>query len=483
MKRRIVGAALASIAMFATARLVRGQSPPNLPPPGAYQSIPNFTGVGAGAQFRKAINDRLSGVEPVAPAIARLTFANLPAEQDGNFFFCSNCKSVTPCAAGGGGAWAMGVRGQWACASGALEASLNANGNKLTNLASGTVNGDALAFGQASGGDLSGAMPNPTVPTVLGGKTPLTTVSSAGGDAGGTLGALQVNTVLAGKMPLYSTQANAQLTDSQPASVVCSSVGSVAGGGSLTFVKPACLVSGNLEVASFFTQGTTAIAPPSGWTAIRLDTASGQLVEYYHVAGASEPASYQWTWAGNQYAVGGIAAIAGANTSSPIDNSAFNSGGSSPVTVAALTIAAPSELVLAFAGGSNGAAQPISFSKGALAWQQAPGGNLPHSAGFYTQAYGTGSSVNAVASLGGATLAAAQIAIKSAQTSTSSPILQGDSYAEVLSLAAVQSGGTPSINGFNVSGVFNVKNPAYAGGARRRRRNEQSNRIGDNVGK
>ena len=49
---------------------------------------------------------------------------------------------------GGAGAWALGTRGQWACAGAALEAALNANGNKVSNLAGGTVNGDALAFGQ-----------------------------------------------------------------------------------------------------------------------------------------------------------------------------------------------------------------------------------------------------------------------------------------------------------------------------------------------
>ena len=120
----------------------------NLPPPGAYQPIPNFTGVGAGLQFREAINDRLSGAQPIAPSIASPAFANLPPEQDGMLLFCKDCRSATPCVSGGGGAWALGTRGQWSCASAALEANLNANGNKVSNLARATVNGDALAFGQ-----------------------------------------------------------------------------------------------------------------------------------------------------------------------------------------------------------------------------------------------------------------------------------------------------------------------------------------------
>lgn len=40
----------------------------NLPPPGSYQPIPNFTGVGAGLQFRQAINQRFGGSQPIAPS-------------------------------------------------------------------------------------------------------------------------------------------------------------------------------------------------------------------------------------------------------------------------------------------------------------------------------------------------------------------------------------------------------------------------------
>jgi hypothetical protein len=120
----------------------------NLPPPGAYQPIPNFTGVGAGLQFRESINNRFSGVQPIFPLLVGPSFANLPAEQDGLLVYCRDCKRATPCVNGGGGAWAVGTRGQWSCSSGALEDSLNANGNKITSLANGTNAGDAISFGQ-----------------------------------------------------------------------------------------------------------------------------------------------------------------------------------------------------------------------------------------------------------------------------------------------------------------------------------------------
>lgn len=127
----------------------------NLPPPGAYQPIPNFSGVGAGLQFRNAINGRFSGAQSIAPSIVSISFANLPAEQDGLQIFCKDCKHTTPCAAGGTGGWALGSRGIWTCLGDPIEANLNANGNKVSNLASGAASGEALAFGQ-TGAQLQG---------------------------------------------------------------------------------------------------------------------------------------------------------------------------------------------------------------------------------------------------------------------------------------------------------------------------------------
>ncbi|HLX06023.1 MAG TPA: hypothetical protein VKR28_10835, partial [Candidatus Binatus sp.] len=149
--RRKISPALRGTAIVALILIVASTnaSAQNLPPPGSYLPIPNYTGVGAGLQFREAINARLSGSQPIAPAIVTPTFANLPAEQDGMLLYCQDCKSAVPCVNGGEGAFALGTRGQWICAGAALEAALNANGNKISNLASATINGDALAFGQS----------------------------------------------------------------------------------------------------------------------------------------------------------------------------------------------------------------------------------------------------------------------------------------------------------------------------------------------
>ncbi len=91
------------------------QSQQNLPPPGGYQPIPNFTGTDAGLDFRNAINDRFSGVQPIAPRVGAVPFASLGPEQDGSLLYCSDCQATLPCTAGGAGAWASGTMGQWQC--------------------------------------------------------------------------------------------------------------------------------------------------------------------------------------------------------------------------------------------------------------------------------------------------------------------------------------------------------------------------------
>jgi hypothetical protein len=141
--------AMVAFAVVLASAVALGQSPPNLPPAGVYQPVPNYTGVDAGLQFRTAINDRFSGVQPISPAIVNLAIANLPTEQDGLVIFCRDCQRTTPCVAGGAGAWALGERGVWRCSSGALEGDLNANGHKVAGLAAGSASGDTLAFGQS----------------------------------------------------------------------------------------------------------------------------------------------------------------------------------------------------------------------------------------------------------------------------------------------------------------------------------------------
>jgi Concanavalin A-like lectin/glucanases superfamily/Pectate lyase superfamily protein len=101
-----------------------------------YQPIPNFTGIGAGYDFRQAINQRFSGATAIEPKVVSYSYAGLPSEQDGDLLWCQDCLRTTPCSGGGAGAWARGSRGQWSCGDNSLEADFNANGHNIVAAAS-----------------------------------------------------------------------------------------------------------------------------------------------------------------------------------------------------------------------------------------------------------------------------------------------------------------------------------------------------------
>jgi hypothetical protein len=70
---------------------------------------------------------------------------------------------------------------------------------------------------------------------------------------------------------------------------------------------------------------------------------------YWHVAAASEPASYTWNFTANQNAVGGIVAYSGAATTSPIINGQAN-GSSNSINAPSVTTVAANSLVVGFFG-------------------------------------------------------------------------------------------------------------------------------------
>ena len=121
-----VGILIGVVVLLST---VPGFTQQNVPPPGGYVPIPNFTGTDAGLDFRNAINDRFSGVQPTAPRVGNVTFASLGPEQDGRLLYCTDCKASQMCSAGGSGAWALGSMGQWQC--NAPPAALSLNGTDV----------------------------------------------------------------------------------------------------------------------------------------------------------------------------------------------------------------------------------------------------------------------------------------------------------------------------------------------------------------
>jgi hypothetical protein len=462
--RRIIRCAVAVVALaVAIAALEADSSAQNLPPPGAYQPIPNFTGVGAGLQFRKAINDRFSGVQPVSPAIASITLANLPAELDGMIVFCKDCKRTTPCAGGGSGAWALGTRGQWSCSSGALESDLSANGNKLTNLAIATTSGDALGYGQSAGGDLGGALPNATVQTVLNGKAPVY--------SGQVSPQFQIDvrpSFRAAGIPENNGIGNPSCgSNSSTSAVLCT---------------PAAAQAGDVEIATILNGISSAVTytPPTGWTQISgalVSNSSQQMVEFYHVVGSSEPGTYTFTWSsGSSYAQGQIVAFASVSNSAPVDSVTTANSGSSSVTT--LSVGAPTDnstldLNVVIGGFDQ---QPLTLTSPAATQLSLFRGYYAWGSGIWSYA-SPGQSATIIDPISAHALAA-QIALSPALFGSAAPLLNGQPAASLVSpnlsgmttLASatvtgsiVGSGSSASVSAMNLNGVYNVQNYGAVG--------------------
>jgi hypothetical protein len=81
-----------------------------------YSPIPNFVGNLAGQQFRNAINGMFSGSTQSSPQLVHLYSYQLPSTVvNGQLYYVNDGAPGNPCKAGGSGAVAMGVNGQWVC--------------------------------------------------------------------------------------------------------------------------------------------------------------------------------------------------------------------------------------------------------------------------------------------------------------------------------------------------------------------------------
>ncbi|MFL6005040.1 MAG: LamG-like jellyroll fold domain-containing protein [Gaiellaceae bacterium] len=111
-------------------------------------------------------------------------------------------------------------------------------------------------------------------------------------------------------------------------------------GTTLTIARPTGTQTGDVTLASIDVRNAPTVTAPAGWTLV-LSTASTAIGKstYWHVLGAGEPASYNWTFSSAQVAAGVIVAYSGVDTLTPIDTS---SGQASPSGTA---IAAPSVTV------------------------------------------------------------------------------------------------------------------------------------------
>jgi hypothetical protein len=102
--------------------------------------------------------------------------------------------------------------------------------------------------------------------------------------------------------------------------------------------------------------GTT-ITAPAGWTQVRRDDSGTTLAQavYVLVAGASEPASYTWTFSSSQKASGGIAAYSGVNTATPVNAHGGQANASSAsVTAPSITTTVANAQLVGFFGTARG---------------------------------------------------------------------------------------------------------------------------------
>jgi hypothetical protein len=126
----------------------------------------------------------------------------------------------------------------------------------------------------------------------------------------------------------------------------------------LSVNKPTGTVQNDVMIASVAIQPNTAtITPPPGWTPVRqlANTVNATparyqtLAVYYKVAGASEPATYEWQYSGTAQVVG-IQAFSGVDTANPInvENGQSNPAGPSHSTPSVTTTVAGTMLVASY---------------------------------------------------------------------------------------------------------------------------------------
>jgi hypothetical protein len=109
----------------------------------------------------------------------------------------------------------------------------------------------------------------------------------------------------------------------------------------LNIALPTGTTANDVMIAAIGARPSSAtITPPAGWTLVRrVDNPNGgttSLAVYRKVAGASEPASYDWNVSGATYAAGGIQSFFNVDTANPID---VENGQATPTS---LTHATPS---------------------------------------------------------------------------------------------------------------------------------------------
>ena len=164
----------------------------------------------------------------------------------------------------------------------------------------------------------------------------------------------------------FTYKVNDGTVDSAPATVTIT-VTSTGGGGivlrsaasgtntgttTLVLPRPSGTASGDVLLAAVTVRGTPTISA-AGWTLVRLDSRSPTFTQavFWHLAGASEPSSYTFTFNSSQTAVGTIVAYGGVDNVNPIaDKNGQVTSSSATITAPTVTTTVPNTQLVSFFG-------------------------------------------------------------------------------------------------------------------------------------
>jgi hypothetical protein len=124
-------------------------------------------------------------------------------------------------------------------------------------------------------------------------------------------------------------------------------------GTTVGFSKPTGTTVGDLLIAHIGADNDYNITPPAGWTKTRDDYKNSSPYQeswvLYHIAGASEPGTYNITFGGSQGFTAVLLRITGVDTRSPLDTvTGIQAASSTSLTAPGLTTVANNVLLLAF---------------------------------------------------------------------------------------------------------------------------------------
>lgn len=140
--------------------------------------------------------------------------------------------------------------------------------------------------------------------------------------------------------------------------------------GDITLDKPSGTAEGDLLLAHISTDNTETITPPAGWTKIGSETSGSTDINFWKVAGSSEPSTYGFDISSWERYAACMSRFTGDFGSNPIDVNASDTGtGADPTSPSITPTQTPTMLISTFskdenqvADGSENTGQPSGYT-------------------------------------------------------------------------------------------------------------------------